>query len=467
VVATETSTLTVIGIPAVAYMGAFTFLQLAIGYIFGRFVVAYVLLPRYFRGEMKTAYAYLGERFGPGMRSTASVTFLVTRLLADGVRLFATTIPLKLIADASGWNVSYGSIIVLIGLVTIAYTLVGGIRAVVWMDVVQMFIYVGGALMAAALLVGSSPDDWWETARVAGKTQVLDFTSNFPLRSLLTSPYAFVTAVVGGAVLSIASHGSDHLIVQRLLSCKTLADGKRALIASGFVVAAQFALFLLLGVLLWSHYEGLTPLQLGLTRADEIFPYYILTSMPTGIAGLLVAGIVAAAMSTLSSSLNSLASSTVFDLEPIWRPLKRRFDRLGERSDLWLGRLLTGFWGLVFMVFASLFTEIENSVVVLGLSIASFTYGGLLGGFVLGIVNPRATQRDAIVALVVAIAAMLLIGLIRVSPDGSFGITFIGFGNSMVPNTWKAIAWPWYPVIGTSISVLTGSLLALRHPTGK
>jgi Na+/proline symporter len=326
-----------------------------------------------------------------------------------------------------------------------------------------MFIYIGGALIAAALLMGSLPDDWWVTARAAGKTQIFDFASNFPLRSLLTSPYAFLTAVAGGAVLSIASHGSDHLIVQRLLSCKTLTDGRRAIIVSGFVVAAQFALFLMLGVLLWSHYEGLTPIQLGLTRGDEIFPYYILTAMPTGIAGLLIAGIVAAAMSTLSSSLNSLASSTVFDLEPMWRPLRRRFDSLGERSDLWLGRLITGFWGIVFMGFASLFTQIENSVVVLGLSIASFTYGGLLGGFVLGIVNPRARQGDAIIALVVAVFAMLLVGLIRLSPDGTLGITLPGFYNTLVPQEWMPIAWPWYPVIGTAISVLTGSLLALRH----
>lgn len=460
VVATETSTLTVIGVPAVAFGGSLTFLQLTIGYIVGRVVVAAVLVPRYFRGEMKTAYAFLGDRFGQTMRSTASVTFLVTRLLADGVRLFATAIPLRLVAVASGWDASYGSIIVLIGVVTIGYTLIGGIRAVVWMDVIQMAIYVGGAVIAILLLSQSLPEGWWLTASEAGKTTVLDFRGSTSLRSLVTSPYAFVTAVVGGAALSIASHGTDQLIVQRLLTCRTVEDSRRAVVVSGFVVAAQFALFLLAGLLLWVHYGGQTAAELGLERADEVFPFYILNEMPSGLAGLLIAGIIAAAMSTLSSSLNSLASSTVFDLGAVLR----RIPFLKVRSELAFGRLATAVWGVVFIVFASLFTERDSSVVVLGLSIASFTYGGLLGAFTLGILSSRARQSDAIIAFAATIVLMLFVWAIRFSPESMFHITLAFVGNSMVTNAWGSVAWPWFPLIGAIASLAVGSLTALRHP---
>ncbi len=459
VVATETSTLTVIGVPAVAYGGSLTFLQLTIGYVLGRGVVAAVLLPRYFRGEMKTAYAYLGSRFGSGMRSTASVTFLVTRLLADGVRLFATAIPLKLILAASGWDASYGTIIVLIGLVTIAYTLVGGIKAVVWMDVVQMAVYVGGAVIAVVLLSNQLGDGWLTAARDAGKTKLIDLGSSLPIRSLLTSPYAFVTAVIGGGVLSIASHGTDQLVVQRLLSCRSLADGQRAVVVSGFVVAAQFGLFLVLGLMLWAHY-GPDLQSIGLSRGDEVFPYYIINEMPTGLAGLLIAGILAAAMSTLSSSLNALASSTLFDLGTTLR----KIPGMQALSDLQFGRLATAVWGIVFMIFASLFTDRENSVVELGLSIASFTYGGLLGAFVLGIVNRKATQTDAIVALLATLVTMsVIITWVAISPNDPLDFTLASQGNALRDNGWTGLAWPWYPLLGTTISVLVGSTLALRH----
>ncbi|MEM8557954.1 MAG: sodium:solute symporter, partial [Bacteroidota bacterium] len=247
VIATETSTLTVIGIPAVAYGGTLTFLQLTFGFLIGRIVVSMVLLPRYFAGGLVTAYALLGQRFGTAMQRTASITFMGTRLLADGVRLFATAIPLKVVADAAGVSLSYATIIAAIGVVTIAYTFVGGLRAVVWVDVVQMGLYVGGALLAIGLLLGGLPEGAWGAAVEAGKTQLFDLSfaqADGWLSALVTSPYALPVAVLGGAVFTMASHGADHLIVQRLLACRTLADGKRALIGSGIGVFVQFALFL-------------------------------------------------------------------------------------------------------------------------------------------------------------------------------------------------------------------------------
>ncbi len=459
VIATETSTLTIIGTPAVAYGGSLLFAQLTLGFLLGRIAVSAWLLPRYVRGELVTAYAYLGERFGDRMRGVASVTFMVTRLLADGVRLFAVAIPLKVIAQGAGWDVSYPVLIAAIGLVTILYTYVGGLRAVVWVDAVQMGIYLLGALIAAALLANGLPDGWWAEAVEAGKTQVVDVSGG--LTHWLTSPYAFPTAVVGGAVFTMASHGTDQLIVQRLLACRTLPESQRALVGSGVGVVVQFGLFLWIGLLLWAHYGGAAPGALGLTRGDEVFPKYIVEAMPAGLAGLLLAGIVAAAMSTLSSSLNALAGSSLFDV----------YERLAgaqpdERTTLRLSRWMTLVWGLVFIGFALLFRDMDNPVVELGLGIASFTYGGLLGVFALGVLNARARESDALVAFLVTVAAMTVVifGLFYSATEAGWLFVWrpspeVRAAEGLVP-----LAWPLYTVLGAGGLLGLGSLLALRHP---
>ncbi len=463
IVATETSTLTVIGIPAVAYGGALTFLQLAIGYMIGRVVVAYVLLPRYFRGELQTAYAFLGDRFGDGMRGLASVTFLLTRLLADGVRLFATAIPIQVVARAAGYEVGYPAVILAIGVVTAAYTYVGGLKAVVWMDVVQMGIYVGGAVIALGLLFATPALGTLAQAAEAGKLTLIDLGMGEGLGVMLTSPYALVVAVVGGAVFAMASHGTDQLIVQRVLACRSLEEGRKAMIWSGVFVTVQFALFLAVGLMLWVHYGGAPLADIGLTRGDELFPRYILDEMPVGLRGLLLAGIVAAAMSTLSSSLNALAGSTLMDI----------LERIGKRpaspeKALALSRVLTLVWAGVFVGFAMLFTGMDNPVVELGLGIAGFTYGGLLGAFVLGLISTRARQPDAMVAFVVAIVAMvaLIFGLWFSTETGAWTVQWRPSADLRADLGLRAVAWPLYPVIGASVTVALGSLLALRHRAG-
>ncbi len=460
VVATETSTLTVIGVPAVAYGGALTFLQLTVGYLIGRVIVAAVLLPRYFAGQQQTAYAFLGARFGDGMRGLASVTFLLTRLLADGVRLFATAIPIQVIARAAGLDVGYPAIILAIGVVTAAYTYVGGLKAVVWMDVVQMGIYVGGALIAVGLLLTGPMAGTFAQAAQAGKLQVVDLGLSQGLGMMLTSPYVLPVSLVGGAVFGMASHGTDQLIVQRILACRSLADGRRAMVWSGVFVILQFALFLFVGLALWVHYGGAPLADLGLTRGDELFPRYILDEMPAGLRGLLFAGIIAAAMSTLSSSLNALAGSTLMDL----------LERVGKRPEdpqkaLALSRILTLVWAAVFVGFAMLFTGMDNPVVELGLGIAGFTYGGLLGAFVLGLVSARARQLDAAVAFVVAIVLMVLVifGVWWSTVDGSWLWAWRPDAALREAGGLRAVAWPLYPVIGVLITVGLGALLALRH----
>lgn len=459
VVATETSTLTVIGTPAIAYFGSLTFLQLTLGYIVGRIIVSLVFLPQYYQGNLNTAYAFLGERYGSRMRGTASITFLVTRLLADGVRLFATAIPIKVMADMAGLEMTYFQIIFVIGVITIVYTLVGGIKAVVWMDVVQMAIYVGGAVLAAVILIGEAPAGWWTAAVAEGKTQVFDFASSMSFPTMMTESYAFITAVVGGALFSMASHGTDQLIVQRLLTCRTIEDSQKALVVSGFIVLFQFALFLVVGLLLWAYYEGSTLVQLGVQRGDEIFPKFIIEGMPPGVSGIVLAGIIAAAMSTLSSSLNSLASSTMMDLveKIIGKPLE-------EKRALRKSRILTFFWGFVFILFASLFTEQENPVVELGLAIAGYTYGGLLGVFLLGLLVKRTNETDAIISFLFTIVFMVVfIFGVWYSPSEGWMFMIRPDEGTIAQYGLRSVAWPWYPAIGAAVLLLVGSLLSLRH----
>jgi SSS family transporter len=461
VVATETSTLTVIGIPAVAYGGSLTFLQLTFGYLLGRVAVSFYFLPKYYAGQLSTAYAFLGNRYGEGMQATASVTFLITRLLADGVRLFATAIPLKVIADSVGLSVSYFEIILVIGVVTALYTLVGGIKAVVWMDVVQMLLYMGGAAFAIASLLGTVPGDWWQQAVAAGKTDLIDTGLGQSVGAWLTQPYTFVTAVVGGAIFSMASHGTDQLIVQRLLACRTEADSRKALIGSGVIVMIQFALFLAVGLLLWAHYGGASIEALGLRRADEIFPKYIIEGLPPGVSGLLLAGIVAAAMSSLSSSLNALASSSMNDLYEHIMGAPMNPDR-----GLLISRGLTLFWGVIFIGFASLFQDNENPVVELGLSIASFTYGGLLGVFLLGLWHRGTRQVDAVVSFLFTIAFMVLVIFgVWYGPEVGWVFVLNPSDAEIATSSLRSIGWPWYTAIGAGINLVVGSLLALRHRT--
>ncbi len=478
VIATETSTLTVIGIPAVAFGGALIFFQITLGFLIGRILVSAILLPRYFRGEQETAYAFLGHRFGDRMRALASVTFMLTRLLADGVRLFATAIPLKVIALSAGWEISYATIIIVIGLVTICYTFIGGLKAVVWVDTVQMIIYVGGAVLAVFLLLGHLPADWLARAVAEGKTQIwqLDpgITSWFGqphmfspsvvlglgLTDWLTQPYTFVTALVGGTVFSMASHGADQLIVQRILACRSLKDGRRAIIWSGVGVMIQFALFLLVGLLLWAYYNGATLDALGLSRGDEVFPKFIVEGMPAGISGLLLAGIIAAAMSTLSSSLNALAGASIFDV------FQRYSSRsLSDASALRLSRIMTLFWGAALIGFAMLFTDMQNPVVELGLSIASFTYGGLLGAFLLGILSKKAREVDAIIAFVATIVLMTVVifSVFYSSVEGSWLFAWRPGADLKAELGLVSLAWPLYTVFGAAGMVLLGSILGLRH----
>lgn len=434
IVATETSTLTVISVPGVAYMGAYGFVELACGYLLGRIVVAMVMLPLYMRGDLVSAYQYLGLRFGRKMQGLASVTFLVTRLLAEGVRLFAAAIPIALLLVAMGLHANYLEIIVVLTAITVGYTYIGGIRAVVWTDAIQMMLYIGGAILSAAILLHHT--SWAElgSAWDAGKFQVFDFHA-----PILTSPFAFVTAIFGGAVFTMASHGADQLMVQRILGCKDLADGRKAMIGSAIFVMLQFALFSFVGTLLWLNFHGQTPRQLGLSDSDQLFPQFIIQQLPPGLSGLLIAGILGATMGSLSSAMNSMSNSTVTDL---LRLFSRR--EYSDTAMLRISRMTTLLWAGALVGFASMFTNTHSPVIVLGLSITGYTYGALLGAFLLGLLARRANQRDGVVAFVATLVIMAVVVL---------GVKFHG----------SALAFPWYVPIGVAITLIVGGLLSLNH----
>lgn len=441
VVATETSSLTFLSIPGLAYATNLGFLQLTIGYLLGRIIVSLLLLPAYYRGELGTAYALLESRFGVATRRFASVTFMVTRALASGVRLFAAAIPL---AVMTGW--SYPTAILVMGACTLLYTYYGGIRSVVWIDAVQFAVYIVAALLALGILIGLTPgglEAILSSAGEAGKLQVFRFQWS------VSEPYTLWAGIFGGAFLSMATHGADQMIVQRLLTCRSLKQSQFALVGSGVVVMLEFALFLLIGIGLWHFYEAR---QFG--RTDEIFVTFIIQQLPPGVTGLVIAGLFAAGMSSLSSAINSLASATTYD---IIAPL------LGgsERRMFHAGRISTIAWGVALVGGAMLVQSSDTPVVELGLAIASFTYGGLLGGFLLGVLNRRANQRDAIVGMATGILGMSLIVLPQVYLPL---LTALRLDTAVAGVTWLGeIAWPWHGVIGTCVTVLVGSLLSLTH----
>ena len=430
VVATETSALTFISVPATAYGSDWWMLQLAAGYVLGRVAVSALLLPGYFRGETLTAYALLERRFGAGTRRFASVVFLVTRVLADGVRVFATAIPIRLITGLPYWEA-----ILLTGAFTVVYTWYGGLRAVVWVDVVQLFVYLIGGVAALWVLARLVPGGWGGIAAAApGKMRIVHLDGGF------ASPTWLLTGIVGGAFLSMASHGVDHLIVQRLLAARSLRDARKALVTSGFVVLVQFLLFLAVGTGLFVFYAARR-----FAAPDEIFPTFIVERLPAGITGLVIAAILAAAMSTISSSLNSLASATTHDL---YAPLTGRTD---ETHLMRVGRTLTLAWAVVLIGAAMLFQLAQQGtpVVVIALQIASFTYGGLLGGFLLGLVSKRATAGDAVAGMAVAIALM--------------GALWAAQQFGAMP---KRVDTLWFALLGSAVTVAVGSTLAaLRKDT--
>jgi solute:Na+ symporter, SSS family len=424
IVATETSIVTFLSVPGVAYDGDFRFLQLAFGYLLGRVIVAAVLLPAYFRGEIFTAYQLLKDRFGGPTRTTASILFLVARSLGDGLRLFLASTVLE---HLTGWPPE--AAIVAVAAITIVYTFLGGMKAVIWTDVIQFSVYVLGALVALTILASKLPGGWAElfhAAHDAGKFRLLDFSID------LTKPYTFWAGLIGGMVLNTATHGADQMMVQRYLSARSQRQAATALVASGFIILAQFAFFLLIGASLWVFYREFPPSAgvgsagTGVADSDQVFTYFIVHYLPTGILGLVIAAIFSAAMGTLAGSLNSSASTIVNDL---YRPVTGRDD---EQHLMRVSRAMTVAWGLVLAAVAFGARLLEDNVVNNALAIAGLVSGILLGLFLLGILTRRVGQTAAMAGVLAGIAAVL---------SAKFG---------------TRLAFPWFALVGSSTVFAVG-----------
>jgi len=422
IVSAETSTLTIIGTPPLAYAGSFVFLQIVFGYLLARIAISVIFLPRYFEGQLFTAYQLMERRFGPRARRLTSAIFLVTRSLAEGVRVFAISIVISIILHTGG----AASILVIVA-ITLFYTFEGGMTAVIWTDVVQMIMYVLGAAVSFFVLLGRIPGGFGHVlsaGSAAGKLQVFDFQWSW------TYPYTFWAGIIGGCFLTTASHGTDQLVVQRLLSAKDQRQSRIALLSSWIVIFVQFILFLTIGLMLWV-YRGGQPIP---GKSDSLYPAFIWDSLPSGIAGLSMAAIIAAAMANLSAAVNSLASATVVDF---YEPLTH-----GGRAPahyLRVSRFATIFWGAVLAAIA-LFASHWGSVLESGLSIASVTLGILLGVFLLGVLTKRPGENAAIAGVITGAAAMI----------------YIRFGTK-IPFTW------WVP-IGSGATFAGGWLAAIFLP---
>ncbi|MFQ3599384.1 MAG: sodium:solute symporter [Chloroherpetonaceae bacterium] len=430
IVATETSALTFISVPGIAYKGNFNFLQLAIGYFVGRVMVAYLFLPKYYAGELTTAYALMESRFGLPLRRLTSLVFIITRIFADGVRLYATAIPLVIIFR--GYNL-FGGIsdamlytlgIVLIALVTLLYVQLGGVRAVIWTDFIQLFVYLLGGGLTVFFLLQQSEHFFIPITEISTRGKFAFF--NFSFENFWSSPYQFFLAVIGGAFLTMASHGTDYIIVQRLFTTPSLRHSQSALILSGLIVFLQFALFLLLGALLYGFYGELA------LKGDEVFSKFIVEELPTGISGLIVAGLLAAAMSTLSGSISAISSSTVFDLYAHTSHGKRAT----ESEKLILSKRISLAWAAILTLSALLYIGLGKAVVEVALSIASFTYGGLLGVFLLAMFFKRVSPLGAIVGFSASVLVMVFV------------------------MTQTKLAWTLYTLIGSTTAIVVALLVS-------
>ena len=418
IVATETSTLTIIGTPGIAYGGNLGFLQLVLGYLVARVILCVVLVPQYFQGEFYTAYQLLEKRFGPRIKSAAAVVFVCTRALAEGVRISAIG---KVVSVAFGTGDRTS--ILIIATLTLFYTFEGGMRAVIWTDVIQFALYMAGSIAAFFLLLHKIPGGWPTVTQAAaaagGKLTIFDFAFS------LTKSYTFWSGLLGGTFLTMASHGTDQTMVQRLLSSRNERDSKTALLASGVIIFAQFSLFLVLGVMLFVYAQHFV-LAIPGGDFDKVYPEFIVHHMPVGLAGIVLASIFAIAMSNASGSLNSLASSSIIDLSP----------RLGEAGaqSLLRSRKMTLAWGIVLGLLGLVRW---GPVLVAGLTIASITYGATLGVFLLGTWNRRANEAGALVGFVTGLVTMVAVRFLT------------------------PLAWTWYVLVGTVITFAVGSLASM------
>ncbi|MDY6934060.1 MAG: sodium/solute symporter [Spirochaetota bacterium] len=420
IVATETSTLTFLSIPGLAYVKGMGFIQVAFGYLAGRVLVAAILIPKYYDGGFETVYEFLQSRFSVSSRRVVAIIFHITRLLADSVRLFATAIPL---AAITGWD--YWMSILVLGGATFIYTLYGGLRSVIMVDSVQLFLYLLCALIGIHIISNHLSMPILSIFKIIPDSSLKIVYSGLENGFAgLFSSYNIFSGIIGGAFLSFASHGTDHLIVQRVLSCRDEASAKKAMIFSGIIIIMQFFMFLLFGLFIKALLNNMT-----FDRSDEIMTYFIVNYLPDGLRGVMLAGIFAAAMSTLSSSINSLSSSTTVDILGIDKK------DMSDSRKVGVSRIISLVWAMTIIGISILLQDSKNPLVEVGLSIASVTYGGMMGIFIMGRFFKDFHDGSAIAGVALSIAINLIIAIST------------------------NVFWLWYVVIGFGVSFVAAVVL--------
>ena len=434
ILATEVSAVTFIGAPGASYLGNYAYLQFAFGSLLGRILIAFLFLPAFYRGQVTSIYQFLNQRFGERSRLTAVIFFFVTRLLASGVRLLVVSLVLNVVT-----GIPLVTIIISVAVIALFYTLIGGIKAVIWTDVFQFIVFMGGAWVVIYFLLDAIPGGWegLKTFVAPEKFQIFDF------RLILTSSQVFLIAFINGCFQTFAALGTDQDLTQRMLTCKSLKQSQRALLLTGLLDFPIVFTYLLIGTALYCVYEvlGHTLPAAFAADPDTIFPYFIMTALPAGVRGLLIASIFAAAMSSLDSAINALSSSAIMDIyQPFIRP------GASEKHYLKASRIFVAGFCLILIIAALLLNSIPGGKLWLGFKVTGFTYGALLGIFLLGVLTKRSNDRMNLWAMISSSLLLLTLTLVEQ--------VFLG-GKTL-------LAWPWYVVVGTIWTFLFGLLFSLK-----
>jgi solute:Na+ symporter, SSS family len=457
IVAAETSALTIIGVPAMAYGKNLAFVQMVVGYVIARILLAIILVPHYFRGEIYSPYQLFANTFGPAARQTAGGFFLLSETLAAGVRVYVASIPVKLLLGDKVLGFGTGDpilgAILLFVLLSLLYTYVGGVKAVIWTDAVQFALFLLGGLFALwyipRLVAGGAPAVFAQAAQ----GHKLHWLNALPgpgvswFHFLFAQPFNIWMGVIGGTVMVLSSHGAEQLIVQRVLACKSVADGRKALVLSAVVIFPLFLIFLLVGALLWAFYQG-HPFQIplpearpnsGITADDFIFPIFIMTEVPHILKGFLIVAILSAAMSSVSSALTSLASVSTMDF------VKHLLPRRGEAFFLRFSRFSTVLWAGILLQVAYLSRQVEF-VLNAAFSLRGLTSGALVGGLGLALFWRKGRALPVVSGMLVSLATMTAVQVLpHWSLTQGLWMKYVGV----------EIFWPWYTLIGGTVTLLT------------
>jgi SSS family transporter len=456
IVATETSALTIIGVPAIAYGGNLMFLQMIIGYVIARVVLAIIMVPHYMRGEIYSPYQLLEQHLGRSARRFAGGSFLLVETMSAGVRVYVACIPIRLMLGESICSLGgltdpiLGAILMFV-LLSLVYTYVGGVKAVVWTDAVQMVLFIGGGLYALFYIPTLLDGGWSGALKSAGEAGKLAwFNGDFTF----SAPFNIWMGIIGGTVLVMSSHGADQLIVQRVLSSANVTEGRKALIFSGVIIFPLFLIFLLVGTMLWAFYQT-HPMQIALPESspgikanDFIFPIFMVTEVPNGLKGFLIVAILAAAMSSISSAISALASVSTMDF------VKPMLPKRDEAFFLRFSKHSTVFWSAALIGVAWLSREVQF-VLNAAFSIRGLTSGALLGGLLLAIFWRRVGPRAALAGMIAAVLVMCVV-----------------YWPANLPFTkdWWArqvgaeVFWPWFTLIGLVVTLGTAAAMRLLWP---